>query len=182
MTDLTRYAYDWRTQAYVGTTLAHPDPMNPGQVLEPAFTTAIEPPPNSPGQSAAWSGEEWEMRSDHRGETWFKGDAPVVVDFLGDPAAHGLTQDPPPLPEPPPPSSCSKLGLKRAFTEKGLWPTVRAMIASDADMQEDWDLAVELRITDPIVQRAVYGLTLAGIPLSAADVQALVTRANELVA
>ena len=82
----------------------------------------------------------------------------------------------------PPPTSCSKLGLKRAFDEKKLWTTVRAMIASDAGMQEDWDLAVELRITDPIVRKAVAGLAQLGIPLSDADVQALVTRANALVA
>ncbi len=56
------------------------------------------------------------------------------------------------------------------------------MLASDADMQEDWDLAVELRITDPIVKKAVAGLAQLGIPLSDADVQNLVTRANELVA
>ncbi len=119
--------------------------------------------------------------ADHRGETWFKGAEPVLVDFLGDPAAQDLTAEPV-LPPAPPPSSCSKLGLKRAFTERGLWPTVRAMLSSDADMQEDWDLAVELRITDPIVKKAVAGLAQLGIPLSDADVQNLVTRANELVA
>ncbi|MGZ7865311.1 hypothetical protein ACXR8U_06520 [Methylobacterium radiotolerans] len=37
------------------------------------------------------------------------------------------------------------------------------MIASDEDMQEDWDLAVELRISDPIVRKAVAGLALLGV-------------------
>ena len=88
------------------------------------------------------------------------------------------------LSAPPPilPTSCSKLGLKRAFDEKGLWSSVRTMIASQPDMQEDWDLAVELRISDPIVQKAVAGLAFLGIALTPDDVQALVTRANELVA
>ncbi len=39
MTDLTRYAYDARSGAYVGEVEAHDDPMNPGSYLEPAFST-----------------------------------------------------------------------------------------------------------------------------------------------
>ncbi|MBN4095658.1 hypothetical protein [Methylobacterium sp. OT2] len=182
MTDLTRYAYDARTKVYAGVTEALPDPMNSERLLEPAFTTAIAPGDVPLGQAAVWNGAGWTLTQDHRGETWFKDTTPVLIDFLGDPAAQGMTPDAPPLPEPPPPSSCSKLGLKRAFDEKGLWSTVRAMIASSAEMQEDWDLAIELRISDPIVREAVAGLAQLGIPLSDADVQALVTRANELVA
>ncbi len=37
------------------------------------------------------------------------------------------------------------------------------MIASDEDMQEDWDLAAELRISDPIVRKSVAGLALLGV-------------------
>jgi hypothetical protein len=55
------------------------------------------------------------------------------------------------------------------------------MIASDENMQEDWDLAVELRISDPIVRKAVAGLALPGVVPTAGDAWALVTRANELV-
>ncbi|MFF9549425.1 hypothetical protein [Methylobacterium fujisawaense] len=181
MNDLTRYAYDARSGAYVGTVEAHDDPMNPGSFLEPAFSTTIAPGDAPAGQVAVFASGAWAFVADHRGETWFKGPEPVLVDFLGDPAAQDLTAEPV-LPPAPPPSSCSKLGLKRAFTEKGLWETVRFMISQDPDMQEDWDLAVELRITDPIVKKAVFGLAQAGIPLSDADVQNLVTRANELVA
>lgn len=99
---------------------------------------------------------------------------PVVV-------AHNPDAPPPPAPSALP-SSCSKLGLKRAFEEKGLWPTVRGMIASSADLTEDWNLAIELRISDPLIKTAVAALAQQGIALSDADVQALVTRANELVA
>lgn len=81
-----------------------------------------------------------------------------------------------------PNSSCSKLGLKRAFDEKGLWPTVRYMISSSADMQEEWDLAVQIRISDPLIKTAVAALAQQGIALSDADLQALVNRANALVA
>lgn len=182
MADLTRYAFDTRNGVYVGLAELHPDPLNPGQFLEPWGTTDIAPPAEVPaGEAAVFANDVWTLVADHRGEVWFRGTDPVLVDFLGDPAGQDLTRAPV-LPPAPPPSSCSKLGLKRAFEEKGLWPTVRAMIASGADMQEDWDLAVELRITDPIVRKAIAGLAQLGLPQSDADVQALVTRANELVA
>lgn len=181
MTVFTRYAYDARSGAYVGETEAQEDPMNPGGLLEPAFSTDVAPPEAQADKVAVFTLGTWHLVADYRGQVWFKGADPVLIDFLGDPVEQGLTQQPV-IPPAPPPSSCSKIGLKRAFDEKGLWPTVRAMIASSADMQEDWDLAVELRITDPIVKEAVAGLAQLGIPLSDADVQALVTRANELVA
>lgn len=97
-----------------------------------------------------------------------------------DPVA--LTFSAPAAPPLPVATFCSRLGLKRAFEERGLWETVRAMIASDAVMSEDWSLATQIRITDPIVAKARAGLAQQGIGLSDADVQALVTRANELVA
>lgn len=100
---------------------------------------------------------------------------PDTLSFSGVPV-------PPMPPDTSTPSSCSKLGLKRAFEEQGLWPTVRAMIAGDAEMAEDWGLAIQIRINDPIVTKARAGLAQQGIGLSDADVQALVTRANELVA
>jgi hypothetical protein len=101
------------------------------------------------------------------------------AEFRAVAAAHDPTKPGPPTGPVP---YCSKLGLKRAFEEKGLWPTVRAMIAGDADMAEDWGLAIEIRITDPIVAKARAGLAQQGIALSDADVLALVNRANELVA
>jgi hypothetical protein len=93
-----------------------------------------------------------------------------------DPAA--LTQSAPP---PVAPTGCTKLGLKRAFDERGLWPTVRAMIGSDDDMQEEWDLATVLQVCDPIVQKAIAGLAQLGITLAPGDVARLMIRANELV-
>ncbi|GAN47811.1 carboxyl transferase [Methylobacterium sp. ME121] len=51
----------------------------------------------------------------------------------------------------------------RAVPDGEVVARVRAMIASDEDMQEDWDLAVELRISDPIVRKAVAGLALLGV-------------------
>lgn len=100
---------------------------------------------------------------------------PDTLTFSGSPS-------PPLPPDLSKPVSCSKLGLKRAFVEKDLWPAVRDMIAADAELTEDWNLAIQIRINDPIVAKARTGLAQRGVWLSDADVQALVTRANELVA
>jgi hypothetical protein len=55
-------------------------------------------------------------------------------------------------PAPPVPPSASKLGLKRAFAELGMWEQVKAALAANEDAQEEWDLAIEIKRTDAIVQ------------------------------
>jgi hypothetical protein len=94
-----------------------------------------------------------------------------------DPKTLALSAVPPIVP-----TTCTRLGLKRALEERGLWPTVRAMIASDPNMQEEWDLATVLQTSDPIVQKAIAGLGQLGVALTPADLAALMIRANELVA
>ncbi|OKO67207.1 hypothetical protein [Bradyrhizobium sp. NAS96.2] len=89
-------------------------------------------------------------------------DDPAVVAFLAPPA--------------PVPSSCTKLGLKRAYDELGNWAIVKAAIAADQSVQEEWDLATELRRADPLVQRMI-----AALGLSDAQVDQLLIRANALV-
>ena len=81
---------------------------------------------------------------------------------------------PPPLPVP---TSASKLGLKRALAEIGLWDQVKAAIAADPDIQEEWDLAIEIRRTDPLVQ-----MMIDAIGLTPEQADAILIRANELVA
>lgn len=77
------------------------------------------------------------------------------------------------------PTSCSRLGLKRAFDELKLWPTVRAMIEADPDRAEEWSLATTIRPTDPLVQGAIGALAAAGV---AVDVDQLLVRAAALTA
>ena len=55
------------------------------------------------------------------------------------------------------------------------------MIAGNQEFAEDWNLAVDLQISDPLIKEAVVGLAQLGLVLSDADVQDLVTRANVLV-
>lgn len=75
------------------------------------------------------------------------------------------------------PSSCSRLGLKRALEEVGTWTAVKAAIAADPAVQEEWDLATLLVRTDPLVQDIILQLAL-----TEEQVDALLVRANALVA
>lgn len=79
----------------------------------------------------------------------------------------------------PAPTSCTRLGLMRAFSELGLWPQVKAFIAGDETRQEQWDLATTLKLSDPIMVAAIQAFALSGIMI---DPVKLATRANELVA
>lgn len=75
------------------------------------------------------------------------------------------------------PDSATKLGLKRAMVEVGRWEQVRAMIASDPAIAEDWALAVEIRRDDPI-----FGAFVASGSFTNEDVDAVFRRAVEIVA
>ncbi|MGY4568591.1 hypothetical protein QA639_11865 [Bradyrhizobium pachyrhizi] len=106
--------------------------------------------------------------------SWFKGPQPdLVLEGIADddPAVVAFLNPPAPVP-----SSCTKLGLKRAFDELGTWASVKAAIAADADVQEEWDLATEIRRSDPLVQHMI-----AVVGLSDEQVDALLVRANALV-
>ncbi|MGY4259773.1 hypothetical protein ACVI1L_006841 [Bradyrhizobium sp. USDA 4516] len=99
--------------------------------------------------------------------------APMVTELVADddPAVIAFLNPPAPVP-----SYCTKLGLKRAFDELGTWAAVKAAIAADANVQEEWDLATEIRRADPLVQHMI-----AVVGLSDAQVDQLLIRANALV-
>lgn len=85
---------------------------------------------------------------------------------------------PPPVPQVTPfvPERATKLGLKRAFDELGIWPQVKAEIAADRDAQEEWDLAIDINRTDPLTQNLIRKLQF-----SDAQVDQIIIRANALV-
>jgi hypothetical protein len=173
------YSYDARTGEYLGAIATTPDPLEPNRFVEPAFTALIAPPSAQAGHALVWSGGAWAQVEDHRGETWYLGESPLIVQQIGDPTTFvpPLSKTAPEI-VPAPPTSCTKLGLKRAFSEMGLWDKVKAFIASDTDRQEEWDLATELKLSDPIMVAAIQAFALSGISI---DPVQLATRANELV-
>ena len=86
-----------------------------------------------------------------------------------------LTVDPEPALSGGVPVSASKLGLKRALAQQGAWTAVKAAIAADPELQEDWDLATEIRRADPLTQAMI-----AKLGLTDAQVDALLIRAADL--
>ncbi|WP_407156303.1 hypothetical protein [Bradyrhizobium sp. STM 3557] len=73
------------------------------------------------------------------------------------------------------PESATKLGLRRVFVEQGRWDQVRALIASDSVTQEEWDLAIEIKRSDPLTQALISAMSL-----QPADVDAILVRAKQL--
>lgn len=103
------YAFDPKTGEYLGTATAEVDhaalARNVVAFLEPAFTTAVEPPLPVVGEASVWDGSAWAAVPDRRGERWFRGEFAAVIDFIGDPAEQGLSPSPPEaasMPEPDP--------------------------------------------------------------------------------
>lgn len=83
----------------------------------------------------------------------------------------------PPVPNPGPPTKASKLGIKRALDQIGLWATAKAAIAADPNIQEDWDLAVEISRNDPLTRAIVDALGL-----TEEQVNQIILTANALTA
>lgn len=91
--------------------------------------------------------------------------AEVLPGYLYD----GVTFTAPPPPSAPVPDRITKLQAKRALTSVGLYDQFKAAISdpgTDADTREDYELAVELQRTDPLVVQ--FGTAL-GLDDSALD-------------
>jgi hypothetical protein len=103
-----------------------------------------------------------------------------IWDYIGkqyNPATHTISEIPPKVTPVTIPTSASKLGLKRALAELGLWVTARAMIAANPDTQEEWDLAIEIKRTDILTQGLITAMALTSV-----QVDNILIRAKELTA
>ncbi|MBS1180448.1 MAG: hypothetical protein H6Q99_328 [Proteobacteria bacterium] len=80
---------------FVGETVAHESPLEPGVVLIPAGCVESPPPAAAAGHAAMWSGSAWALVDDRRGESWYDGNTPILIDFVGDPIERGYTASAP---------------------------------------------------------------------------------------
>lgn len=71
MTQKTVYQLDTQN-LYIGSTGADPDPLNPENWLIPAGCIETAPPEIPEHHTARWTGEEWEILEDHRGQTAYR--------------------------------------------------------------------------------------------------------------
>ena len=98
--------------------------------------------------------------------------------------AEGVVPEEYTAPASPAPLSITKLGLKRALAETGPlavfpdpeWAAVKALIASDPEVQEEWDLATEIQRADPLVAGMI-----AARGYAPEKVDAIMIRATQLV-
>lgn len=55
------YNYDGVNHAYLNSSEADPDPLNPGNFLIPANATEVAPPEAPAGQTPVWQDDHWEL-------------------------------------------------------------------------------------------------------------------------
>ncbi|MCD1265529.1 hypothetical protein [Shinella sumterensis] len=98
------YHFHHSTGEYLGSSEPDADPLDPGNVLVPAFATLAEPLEPAAGFAIVFVDDEWSHIADHRNEFWWEaGGRRVKIDFLGDPAERGLLDEEPKI-EPDPPT------------------------------------------------------------------------------
>lgn len=127
------YAFDPNNGEFLGNQQAVESPLEPGVYLVPAGCVEVAPPVAVPKFARRWTGAEWELTEDHRGETWYRGDVLVVIDYLGDPAAQGLT---PTVPDP-------TLDDLRAAKLDGINATAAALLAAGAPVAGGLHVALD---------------------------------------
>lgn len=98
MNTLPVYAYDPASGAYLGETVAWPDPLTAGEYLIPAGATAVAPPAAGAHQVAQWVNGAWTLVADYRGWAGYKADGTAVeISTIGvSPDAAWTTSPPPP--------------------------------------------------------------------------------------
>lgn len=64
------------------------------EFVVPADAVEVRPPSTKKNEAAVFDrvSGTWRVVADHRGETWYALDRPVVVSVLGSPSAAGLTK------------------------------------------------------------------------------------------
>jgi hypothetical protein len=73
-----------------------------------------EPPPEAGEDEAVyWDSGAWIVSPDYRGEIWWDGDVPVLIDFLGNPSGQGLSRERGEVPEPEGPPTSEDVNIAR---------------------------------------------------------------------
>lgn len=62
--------------------------------------------------------------------------------------------------DPLPPGSITRLQACREMKSRGIWAQFQTALESDPDLEEEWGLASELHVADPIVVAFAAGLGL----------------------
>lgn len=147
------YGFDAATGESTGVIDCDRDALGGGW-LQPWNSTSARPPDAGEKQVAVFANGEWSLVPDHRGETWYDGQMPVLVEAIG--APPGLTPEPAPL------------------TIEEQWTIVRArrdgLLAAS-----DWTQAADAPLSGLAVEAwRLYRRALRDIPESFADPSSIV--------
>lgn len=115
-------------------------------------------------------GSEWVLRGDQYSDLEWLDQVQLKPDEATLMATAEELED---IPEVP--SKTSKLGIKRALEEMDMWDDVKAAIAANPSIQEEWELAVEVSRNDPLTQSMI-----ATLGMTPEQIDLLILRANEL--
>jgi hypothetical protein len=165
------YHFDHATGEYLGMSSADTDPMEAGRWVILAFTTLLEPSAPQEGFVAAFVGGEWIELMDSRGQKWWNAaKEPVVVDFLGDPAERGLSdEEPEPVSRHEPvmqPLTARQLRLGLIMNGLYLEHVADAIDAIEAPQDRsvakiDWEYASQFERSHPLIERVGGALGLS---------------------
>lgn len=151
------YSFHPETGEYIGAGKADPNPVREDAWLLPAYCTSVAPPEAESGFALMWTGGSWAKVADHRGERWWPNDAAsnlapsIVIGFLGDPAAHGLTKTEPPAP-PQAPVTISARQIRLAMTQLDWRAAVEAYVAgADQDTKDTWQFGTSFGRQDKFI-------------------------------
>lgn len=94
----TAYCFDAETGEYIGAEPIYPDPMT-GELIPPANATKNAPPKLRDGQVPVWSGDAWEVKTDHRGKEYWLADGSFhTITEIDETMPNDALNEKPPLP------------------------------------------------------------------------------------
>jgi hypothetical protein len=88
------YNFHPETGEFLCEEAAHPNQLEPGNWLVPAFATTVQPPAPLAGHARVFQFDYWRYVEDHRGKVFWRGDRQVVIVRLGA-VPPGLSVDKP---------------------------------------------------------------------------------------
>lgn len=122
MSDLTVYRFDPITRVYCGIDHATPDPLRPGEFLEPYCTVPVAPPATKIHEVAVLDveGDKWAVSADWRGTTyWLPDGCQHTIDRIGETVPENALDAPPVSSEKNRKALLSNLANKRYEIETG---------------------------------------------------------------
>lgn len=148
------YGFDAATGEFTGTIMSDRDPLGGGYIA-PWNATPLAPPGAGEQEAAVFADGAWALVPDHRGETWYDGRVPVLIEVLG-PPSEGLTPEPAPL------------------TLDEQWTAVRVQRGARL-AASDWTQVADAPLSSPaVVAWRAYRQALRDIPESFEDPSSIV--------